>query len=246
MELTFLGTGSAMPAGRRVQTGALLHGRDGPLLIDCGGGILHRLAESDTDYTEVDTVLLTHHHLDHVSDLLNVATARWLAGEPVTEVVGPPGTVELIDDLLDAFSYLEDESLEIDVREVDVGDGAFDVAGWTIEAHQTVHSVYTLAYRFEDRLTVGADSEASSELIAFADGSDVLVHDCSFTDDVDVANHPTPSQLGEVLAGSDFETVYLTHLYPMTDGRHEEMRESIAAHYDGRVEFVRDGMTVEL
>lgn len=246
MELTFLGTGSAMPAGRRVQTGAVVHGRGGPLLVDCGGGILHRLAESDTDYTEVDTVLLTHHHLDHVSDLLNVATARWLAGEPETSVVGPPGTEALIENLLDAFAYLEDESLELDVREVDVDDGTFEVAGWSIEAHQTVHSVYTLAYRFEDLLTIGADSEASEALIDFADGSRVLVHDCSFTDDVDVANHPTPSQLGRVLAGRSFETVYLTHLYPMTDGRHEEMRESIVDHYDGRVEFARDGMHIDI
>lgn len=246
MELTFLGTGSAMPGGRRVQTGALLHGREGPLLVDCGSGVLHRLAESETDYTEVETILLTHHHLDHVSDVLNVATARWLAGEPETEVVGPPGTNALIEDLLEAFGYLRDESLEINVREIDVEDGPFTVAGWDVRAHETQHSVYTLAYRFGDTVTIGADSEAVAHLIEFASGSDVLVHDCSFTDDIDVANHPTPSQLGEVLSGHAFETVYLTHLYPMTDGQHAEMREAIKSHYDGQVEFASDGLTVEL
>jgi ribonuclease BN (tRNA processing enzyme) len=246
MKLTFLGTGSAMPGGRRVQTGALLHGRDGPVLVDCGSGVLHRLAESETDYTAVETILLTHHHLDHVSDVLNVATARWLAGEPETEVVGPPGTTALIDDVLDAFEYLRDESLEISVREIDAGEGPFTVAGWEVEAHETEHSVYTLAYRFGDAVTIGADSEAVSHLIDFAAGSDVLVHDCSFIDDIDVANHPTPSQLGEVLAGHGFERVYLTHLYPMTDGHHSEMRNAIQAHYDGRVEFASDGLTVEL
>lgn len=246
MDLTFLGTGSAMPGGRRVQTGTLLRGGESPLLVDCGSGVLHRLANTETDYTEVETVLLTHHHLDHVTDLFNVATARWLAGEPETQVVGPPGTATLVADLFSAFDYLRDEPLSLPVREIDAGEGPHEVAGWTVRAHETEHSVYTLAYRFEDVLTIGADSEAADHVIEFADGCDVLVHDCSFPDDVDVANHPTAEQLGEVLNGHAFETVYLTHLYPMTDGRHDEMRASIATHYEGDIAFARDGLTVDL
>ncbi|MFB6111493.1 MAG: MBL fold metallo-hydrolase, partial [Halobacteriaceae archaeon] len=199
MQLTFLGTGSAMPGGDRVQTGLLLEGGDHPLLVDCGGGVLHRLAGTDTDYTAVDTILLTHHHLDHVSDLLNVVTARWLAGEPETAVVGPPGTERLVEDLLDAFEYLRNEEVTIAVREIDVDECPTDVAGWSIQAHETAHSVYTLAYRFDDVLTFGADSEAVRHLVDFASGTDYLIHDCSFPDDVDVANHPTPGQLGRVL-----------------------------------------------
>lgn len=243
MKITFLGTGSAMPDGDRVQTGVLIEGGESPLLVDCGAGILHRLGGANVDYTDIDTVLLTHHHLDHVSDLLGLVTARWLAGEPETTVVGPPGTNALISSLLDAFDYLRDEEVSIPVREIDVPDSPLSIAGWTVRAHETDHSVYTLAYRFGDQLTVGADSEANSDLIDFAAGADILLHDCSFPDDIDVANHPTASQLGEVLAGHDFETVYLTHLYPMTRGREDELLDSINTHYDGEVVIAEDGTT---
>ncbi|MFB6104364.1 MAG: MBL fold metallo-hydrolase [Halobacteriaceae archaeon] len=246
MDLTFLGTGAAMPDGRRVQTGALLDDGSNPLLVDCGSGVLHRLAASETAYTDVDTVLLTHHHLDHVSDLLNLATARWLAGEPETQVVGPPGTEPLLDTLLDAFAYLRDEPVTLPVREIDAGEGPHDVAGYTVRAHPTTHSVYTLAYRFDDRLTIGADSEADPDLIEFAADSDVLVHDCSFTADLDVDNHANAADLGAVLSDAVFETVYLTHLYPMTNGHHEDMLASIAEHYDGTVEIPEDGTTVSV
>lgn len=235
-----------MPDGHRVQSGILIEGGSHPLLVDCGAGILHRLGGADVDYTAIDTILLTHHHLDHVSDLLGVVTARWLAGESETSVVGPPGTEALIADLLDAFDYLKDEEVSIPVREIDAGDGPVTVAGWSLTAHATEHSVYTLAYRFGDQVTLGADSEAVSHLIDFAAGSDVLVHDCSFPDDVDVANHPTASQLGEVLAGHSFETVYLTHLYPMTHGRTDDLRESIDNHYDGKVLVPSDGDTIRI
>jgi len=246
MDLTFLGTGAAMPDGKRVQTGFLLDDGTTPLLVDCGSGVLHRIAASGTAYTDIDTVLLTHHHLDHVSDLLNLATARWLAGEPTTEVVGPPGTEALVEDLLDAFDYLRDEPVTLPVREIDAGDGPHDVAGYTVHAHPTTHSVYTLAYRFGDRVTLGADSEADQALIEFAAGCDVLVHDCSFTADLEVANHANAAELGAVLEGAAFDTVYLTHLYPMTNGHHDEMLASIADHYDGAVTIPADGTTVTI
>lgn len=75
----------------------------------------------------------------------------------------------------------------------------------------------------------------------------MLIHDCSFPDEVDVANHPTPTQLGEVLAGTDIDRLYLTHLYPHTEEKHDEMVDSLhAAGYDGDVEFARDGLRFEL
>jgi len=253
MRLSFLGTGSAMPTGARFQTGLLLAANGRRLLVDCGSGALHGLARTDAGYEGVDALLLTHHHLDHVSDLMPLLKARWLAGATDFLVAGPPGTRELLDGLLSVHDYMQDR-LDLGVREVEPG--SFSLAGFAVEALETRHSMYCLAYRFagessgtgESRtagdLTFSGDSEAFDGLAEFADGSAVLVHDCSFPDEVDVSNHPTPSQLGAVLAGHDYGTVYLTHLYPHTDGRHEAMLDSIREGYDGDVRFARDGLTV--
>jgi ribonuclease BN (tRNA processing enzyme) len=230
-----------MPLPDRVQTGVLVERGDRSLLVDCGAGVLHRLAGTDAGYGGVSTVLLTHHHLDHVSDLLSLLKARWLAGETHLEVVGPPGTKSLVDGLLSVFDYL-DGRVDLAVREV--GPGSFSVAGFGVRARETRHSTTCLAYRFGDAVTLSGDSEAFAGLASFADGSEVLVHDCSFPDEVDVSNHPTPSQLGAALAGHDYGRVYLTHLYPHTEGRHEEMLASIRAAYGGDVRIARDGLRV--
>jgi ribonuclease BN (tRNA processing enzyme) len=249
MQVTFLGTGAAMPSGRRSQTGLLLDADDDSLLVDCGSGVLNALARTETGYEGVSTVLLTHHHLDHVADLLPLVKARWLAGAEHLEVVGPQGTKDLIDGLLDVHDYLDGR---IDLRVREVAAESFSLAGFDVDARETRHSMYCLAYRFTHddgpAFTFSADSEAFVGLANFADGSAVLAHDCSFPDDVDVSNHPTPSQLGETLAesGAEVGRVYLTHLYPHTEGRHEGMLASVKTHYDGDVRFARDGLAVEV
>ncbi|MFB6178855.1 MAG: MBL fold metallo-hydrolase [Halorientalis sp.] len=257
MRLTFLGTGSAMPTGDRAQTGLLVQDGDDRLLVDCGSGVLDALQRTGVGYEGVDTVLLTHHHLDHISDLMVLLKARWLAGEESMTIAGPPGTPELVSDLLDVHEYMQDR-IDLDLRTVDP-DEKFDLATFSVEAMETRHSMQCFAYRLapsagtdaadeRDPPTIGytGDTEAFTALVEFFDGVAVLAHDCSFPDEVDVSNHPTPAAIGTALAEADASIgrVYLTHLYPHTEGHHENMLDSIADRYDGDVRFAHDGLSL--
>jgi ribonuclease BN (tRNA processing enzyme) len=252
MRVTFLGTGSAMPTGQRFQTGLLLESGGESLLVDCGSGVLHSLARTSVGYENTDTLLLTHHHLDHVSDLPVLLKARWLDGAQSQTIVGPPGTAELVSGLLDVHEYMQDR-IDLSVRDLPP-EQSTTLSGLDIDSMETRHSMLCFAYRFtpqgtdEPAFVFSGDTEAFPQLIEFADGASVLAHDCSFPDDVDVSNHPTPSQLGAALADADadIDRVYLTHLYPHTEGRHEEMLDSVGEVYDGDVRFAQDGLTLEL
>jgi ribonuclease BN (tRNA processing enzyme) len=54
--------------------------------------------------------------------------------------------------------------------------------------------------------------------------------------------------LGEALAAAEADVgrVYLTHCYPHTEGKHEEMLASVRAGWDGDVRFARDGVRIEV
>ncbi|MFA9517741.1 MBL fold metallo-hydrolase [Halopenitus sp. H-Gu1] len=255
MRLTILGSGSAMAVPDRAQTGLLLETDDRSLLVDCGSGVLGRLSGTDVGYEGVGSVLLTHHHLDHVSDLMALIKARWLAGREHLEIVGPPGTKSLLDDLHDVHEYL-DGRIDLAVREVGP-ERSFSVGGFDVAAIETRHSMDGHAYRFapaEDEIDAengpiafSGDTEAFEGMARFADGASILVHDCSFPDDVDVSNHPTPTQLGATLANVDVGRLYLTHLYPHTRGRESEMKRAVReAGFDGEVAIAQDGLRVSI
>lgn len=243
MQITFLGTGSAMPTGERFQTGIVVRDTDRTLLIDCGSGVLHRLQQFDIGYEAIDSVLLTHHHLDHVADLLPLMKARWLAGFEHLEITGPTGTKHLVDQILEVFDYMQDR---LELRVKDIAKQEFEQAGFSIRSFETRHSIRCLAYRFDDLFAFSGDSEAFEGLASFLDGSAVVAHDCSFPDGIDVSNHPTPSELGSVLSDAEIGRLYLTHLYPHTHGHEEEMVKSVRSSVDGDVKIAHDGLTVSI
>ena len=241
IEVTLLGTGVGIPHSGRAQAGLLLKA-ERPLLFDCGAGVLLRLSEAGLSPLEVESVLLTHLHLDHVSDLLPLAKARWLLGERKLDLFGPEGSGVWFDQVRSLYPYLEE--LEVSITTVRPGD-EFLLSGLKIRAGEAVHSLPALGYRIESEtkaVVYSGDTEPAPSIRDLATGADLLVHECSFPEPFIVTNHSTPLWLGRTLRGAGVKRVVLTHLYPQTIGREEEMvRDVLAAIGDGaRVEVGRD------
>lgn len=244
MHLTFLGTGSAMPTGQHYQAGYLLEDDTYRILIDCGAGILQRLAQTDRGYTDLDALVLTHHHLDHVADLLPLLKARRLAEADTLPIYGPPGTTMLLDQLVSVHEYLAG-TLSYEVTELTPPD-AF-ILDLSVMIHETGHSMQCFAYRFchsAGDLVLSGDAPASTSLAEFADGAAVLVHDCSFPDGMNGSNHATPTNLGTALSEFDIGRVILTHRYPSAVAVEQTLCEIVGSYVDGPVDALPDGSTV--
>jgi len=106
MKLVTLGTGSPLPDPNRAGPATLVRvaGRD--FLFDCGRGVLMRLAASWTGPVQIERVLLTHLHSDHVTDFNDLVTMRWVMSpvENPLPVSGPPGTAAFVDRTLAMLS----------------------------------------------------------------------------------------------------------------------------------------------
>lgn len=245
MHVTLLGTGSAFSSPNRVQSGTLIERGSDRLLVDCGSGILHRLGCYDEiSETDIEHVLLTHLHLDHVSDLPGLFKARILRDEPHLAISGPPGTRQVceslfsIDDLLDRGSVV--------IREFRPDNAPFSVGGFTIDAATGTHSLTSFAYRFGDALTLSGDTAVDSSVLALADGVHTLVHECSHPDGVRTETHTTPSALANELGAIDVQQIFLTHLFPETELVGEELIETIDPSTDAEVHVARDLTSFEL
>jgi ribonuclease BN (tRNA processing enzyme) len=71
LSVMVLGSGGPMATSSgRASAGYLIFTDGKPrILMDCGGGAFQRLAKSGADVKDLDTVLLSHLHIDHMSDL---------------------------------------------------------------------------------------------------------------------------------------------------------------------------------
>ncbi len=212
MKITILGSGAAIPDGEGVQSGYLLKKDDNvPLLIDSGSGIVHRLGQTSSSILDIETVLITHPHPDHVTDLISLVQARRLMNKSKLKIFGPEKTRETVRNLLEAVDLWDRVSVEVihlennSVREID---------NYKVETLRTKHSIPSFAYKIDDKLVYTGDTEKFDELREFVKNVEIIIHDASYPTGSDMKNHVTPEDIGEIVQDSNAKMLLLSHLYP--------------------------------
>ena len=154
--------GARSPIRDRAGPATLVRAAGRTLLVDCGRGVLMRLAAAGVLPPMFDAVLVTHLHSDHLTDLNDVITTHWVMNpQPVAlSVFGPPGMREVVDATLAALApdiryrlaHHADltEPPSVEVTEVTPGD-SFDVGAAAVRVAATDHRPVepTVGYRFE-------------------------------------------------------------------------------------------------
>ncbi|CAN5721483.1 Rv2407 family type 3 sulfatase [soil metagenome] len=273
IEITLLGTGSPMVDANRAGPSTLVRAGDGLFLIDCGRGVLQRAAAVGVGAANLTAVLLTHLHSDHITDLNDVITTRWVTTFVRTPlpIIGPPGTKAVVDGLLTALapdiSYriahhadiTEPPALEV----YEYTDGpVWDQGGVSIRVAPTDHRPVepTIAFRIEydgTSVVLAGDSVPCSTLDDLSAGADALVHTVIRKDLVglvpnqrlkDILDyHSSVEQAGATAARAAVDTLVLTHYVPpLAPGQEDQWRALAASEFSGRIELGDDLLTVRV
>lgn len=252
MRITTLGTGTISLSSERSCAGYLVEAPELRLLVDCGSGITRRLAERGTDWQTITHVALTHFHIDHHGDLPSLVFA-WKYGflparSAPMEIIGPAGTVELIDRLAAAYgAWLKDPGFPLVVREINP-DAPIELPGGTrLSCHPVPHTPESVAYSMERgprRVVYTGDTGPSDSFAAWARGCDLLICECSLPTGMNVPGHLTPELCGDLAAAAAPRHLALTHFYPPVE--RVDIQAIVGSRYAGPVTLAFDGWSYEI
>ena len=264
-KLILLGTkGGPRVGGARANPANVVLAGGAPYIVDCGYGVTRQLIAANIRPEQVRTILITHHHSDHTLELGPLLYNIWVGGvhEPL-DVWGPPPLRQVIDGFLHSMDYdiavrIHDEG-RVDLRtlvrvhEFEAPAVLFEKGGMRVSATKVHHPplTHSYAYRFDapDRsIVLSGDTAVCPQIVAFARGADVLLHEVMHLGGVDrliaarpsiarlrdhlLASHTTTEKVGKVAAQAGVKTLVLNHLVPGDDPSITEEMWTAAARKD--------------
>lgn len=239
MKLTIIGYWGGYPKADGASSMYVLEKNDFMLVIDVGSGGLAKFQKYKS-ITDIDAVLLSHYHADHIADVGVLQHARlvqsYLTGnEAVLPIYGHDEDEKQFDklnhDFTEAVAYNPDNALKI---------GPF-----FIRFLKTKHSVPCYGMRITDgtsTIIYTADSSYQEEWIKFCQNADLLLSECNFYahQDGTEAGHMTSKEVGQIAKQANVGELILTHLPHFGD--HEDLVKEAGEIYEGKISLAYEGM----
>ncbi|MEO8084902.1 MAG: ribonuclease Z [Ardenticatenales bacterium] len=138
LEIAFLGTSASAPSVRRGLPAIVVMYRDRRWLIDCGEGTQRQILRSGLGFKRLETVLLTHGHLDHILGLGGLVStfARWESIDRIA-IHGGRSALDRVRDLMGVVLRGDEIAVTVEYNELQPGPimraGDLDVVAFPVK-----------------------------------------------------------------------------------------------------------------
>lgn len=264
--------GSNMPCSNLVQ----IAGKN--ILVDAGLGVCRGVCDQGVELNEIDVVIITHLHSDHYLELGPLFHTAWTAGliKPI-KVIGPKGIEDywkgfLLSMKFDIDLRIEDEGrcdiskllsfVEITEGEIYQNDNLMITAIKNL--HPPIEESYAIRIQSNEKaVTLSGDTTYMPELVDFAKGSDVLVHEALLIKGVDalckslgvtdgrlknhlLQSHTDAADVGKIAGAANVKVLALNHLVPGADPSitEQDWTDAVRQHWQGDLHIGKDGMKI--
>jgi ribonuclease Z len=273
LKVTLLGTGTPRPVMQRFGPSILVEAGGQKLLFDCGRGCTQRLYQAKVPFSEVTALFLTHLHSDHIVGIPDLWLTGWINGRRTPlRVWGPRGTQQMMKGLGQAYEF--DIHIRRDVDEQIPGEGVVEKAtdieegvvyedgGVKVTAFNVDHGLVkpALGYRVDyggHSVVLSGDTRYSENLIKFAQGSDVLIHEVLAANAYEalnaaltkrqmekvMAHHTKTEEAAMVFAKVKPKLAVYSHIVPPNA---TDLLSDTRKGYSGPVEVGEDLMSIEI
>lgn len=259
LKLKVLGSGSGLSDPLRFQSSIVLTSENGEyIMLDCGEAAAHQLMRYGFVFDNLDVILISHMHADHVAGLPQLLQNMEIIGrEKTLKIIMPQEGHKAFQDFLNAI-YLSSSVLHFDLNIVSPGDdSAASTENASISFINTNHlnyyasitgnpgecNAFILEYDFEPkplRIAYSGDMKQPSEVQNLLQKStDLLI--------VEMA-HFSPQNLFSEIIIADFipSKILITHIGPDWTNKGDEIKFSAAEKIRDTIIIANDGLELSL
>ncbi|HIA28329.1 MAG TPA: ribonuclease Z [Planctomycetes bacterium] len=250
MRVVLLGSGTSVPSALRSPPGLLVECADRRQLVDPGPGACHRLAVAGCSPPDIDDVVISHLHPDHISDLVpflfTLRNPCWGSEISWPRLIGPRGLLAFYRQLQLPFGrWLPSPDGEIELLEW--GGDPIRAGKFSLKGHPVEHLGSSLAWRWTEEggaaFVFSGDTGLCDGIVEAAADADLLLLECSAPLGAAHDGHLCPDGASEVIRRSGARRVVLVHLNPECD--QVDLVDQFDEDILGRVETGRDLETYE-
>ncbi len=250
-QVILLGTGAAWSGPDRENTFMLVRGHTTNILIDCGGSPTQRLAQVGIKPSEIDHIILTHNHPDHVYGFPLLLLNAWMAGRQTPiHIYALKDTIRSARKMLSAldfrllpnFTPIQYHTLVPNSIIALPPMGEFDIAGTP-----TTHFVPTLALRITERATgrafaYSSDTSPDKNVVDVARDVNILLHEATMLDE-SRQGHSSALEAGAEAAQANARELILIHVPPNV--KPQKWRAAAKQNFRGKVRVANDFDVIE-
>jgi len=172
IEITFLGTGSAIPTKRRNTSAIWLRHEGESFLWDCGEGTQRQLMSSKINFMKIDRIFITHWHADHWAGIIGLMQTMNLEGRKKPLYIYGPEAERFVGDLLDldywgpGFKVISKKVPYEGSEETIV----YDSDNFYISSIPVKHTVPAVGYCIREKDVVNVDIKKANKLFGLKQG----------------------------------------------------------------------------
>ena len=253
MKITFLGTGTSQgipvigcgcvvckstdPKDKRLRVSILVETDDKTIVVDSGPDFRYQMLRANVN--DLDAIIYTHEHKDHVAGLDDIRPYNYL----LHKVIDIYATTRVQDALKREFAYIFADTKYHGLPQIKlhtVGVEAFEIGKTTIIPIEVMHAkLPVMGYRFNDFTYITDAKTISENSFEKVKGSKILVINA-----LQKENHVSHFTLEEAIAFANrvgAETTYLTHISHNL-GLHSDVSEELPSH----IKLAFDGLSFEI
>lgn len=248
-ELIVLGANGTFPTDQGAATGFLLRGNGSAIWIDAGTGTFANL-QRYLNFFDIDAVVISHLHLDHIMDIYPLYYAlrysRESRGPTGLPVYAPEGAESFLGRILSAEGCDFEGYLKF--TDIHAGDQV-QLGAFSFGFIKSRHPIETMAMRIElggNAMAYTSDTAPSDDLVHLAKGVDLLIAEASLQESVPklAEVHMTAEEAGQLAAEADVGRLVLTHLSPGLDPKIS--LNQAARHFSGEILLAADNVRFEV